>query len=176
MFTLFPFLVTLTIFLSFSSAHERNKAWVSKPLWKQSHCTKECCNSARVSEKPPHKTRWWSWRGRKETAAKGTTPTLATATQGKSPSPWKVAGALWIGMTLGNRPFPSFPKPLSQSEAKWKANDMEMTVHSHANKSHFTSVHKKGFALNLVLKVRVSLQLGNCLYDTNVTGGWWSSN
>ena len=74
-------------------------------------------------------------------------------------------------MTLRNRPFPSFPKPLSQSEAKWEASDMEMIVCSRANKSHFTSVHKKGFALTLVLKVRVFLQLGNCLYDTNVNGG-----
>lgn len=74
-------------------------------------------------------------------------------------------------MTLRNRPFPSFPNSLSQSEAKWEASGMEMIVYSRANKSHFTSVHKKGFALALVLKVRVSLQLGNCLYDTNQNGG-----
>ena len=48
---------------------------------------------------------------------------------------------------------------------------MEMIVYSRANKSHFTAVHKKGIALSLVLKVRVFLQLGNCLYDTNVDGG-----
>ena len=74
-------------------------------------------------------------------------------------------------MTLRNRPFPSFAKPLSQSEANWEASDMEMIVYSRANKSPFTSVHKKSFALSLVLKVRVFLQLGNCLYDTNVNGG-----
>ena len=48
---------------------------------------------------------------------------------------------------------------------------MEMIVYSRANKSHFTAVHKKGIALSLVLKVRVFLQLGNCLYDTNEDGG-----
>ena len=57
-------------------------------------------------------------------------------------------------MTLRNRPFPSFPKPLSQSEANWEARDIEIIVYSRANKSHFTSVHKKGFAFILVLKVR----------------------
>ena len=59
-------------------------------------------------------------------------------------------------MTLTNRPFRRFPKPLSQSEAKWEASDIKMIVYSRANKSPFTSVHKKGFALSLVLKVRVS--------------------
>ena len=58
-------------------------------------------------------------------------------------------------MTLRNRPFPSFPKPLSQSEANWEARDIEIILYSRANKSHFTSVHKKGFAFTLVLKVRI---------------------
>ena len=48
-------------------------------------------------------------------------------------------------------------KPLFQREAKCDAIDMKMIFHSYANKTH---LHKKGFALSLVLKVRV-LQLGN---------------
>ena len=53
-----------------------------------------------------------------------------------------------------NRPFPSFLKPLFQSEAKCKAIDMEINFDSLANKTHF---HKEGFALtgSLVLKVQV---------------------
>ena len=50
---------------------------------------------------------------------------------------------------LYNRPFPSFPKPLFQSEAKCEAI-MKMNFYSRANKAHFP---KKGFALRLVLKV-----------------------
>ena len=44
-------------------------------------------------------------------------------------------------------------KPLFQSEAKCEAIEMEMMLYSHANETHFL---KKGFALSLVLKVRVS--------------------
>ena len=51
-----------------------------------------------------------------------------------------------------NMPFPSFPGPLYQNEVKCSACDMKMTFHSHANKTHF---HKKGWALGLILKVRV---------------------
>ena len=50
------------------------------------------------------------------------------------------------------RPFPSCLKSVFQSEAKRKAIDMKMNFYSHVNKTHF---HKKGFALSLVLKVRV---------------------
>ena len=51
-----------------------------------------------------------------------------------------------------NRPFPSWSKPLFQSDAKCKAVDMKMIIqYSHANKTNF---HMKGFALSLVLKVR----------------------
>ena len=42
-----------------------------------------------------------------------------------------------------NRFFPSCPKPLPQSEAKYEAVDKK------------TDFHKKGFALSLVFKVRV---------------------
>ena len=48
--------------------------------------------------------------------------------------------------------LPSSPGPLYQNEVKCSAFHMEMTLHSHANKSHF---HKKGCALGLILKVRV---------------------
>ena len=40
--------------------------------------------------------------------------------------------------------FLSCSKPLFQSEAKCKANDMKMIIYSHANKTH---LHKKGFLL-----------------------------
>ena len=49
-----------------------------------------------------------------------------------------------------NSPFPSFLKPLFQSEAKCKAIDMKMIFYFRVNLTHF---YKKGFALRLVLKV-----------------------
>ena len=52
---------------------------------------------------------------------------------------------------MANRPFPSSPRPLYQNECS--AFDMEMILHSQANKTHFD---KKGFALGHILKVRVS--------------------
>ena len=51
-----------------------------------------------------------------------------------------------------NKPFPSSPGPLYQNEVKCSAFDTEMIFHSHANKPH---LHKKGYALGLILKVRV---------------------
>ena len=51
-----------------------------------------------------------------------------------------------------NRPFPSSKKSHLQSEAKCEAIDMKMIFNYDANKTHF---HNKGFALSLVLKVRV---------------------
>ena len=47
-------------------------------------------------------------------------------------------------------------EPLFQSEAKWEAIHV-FFFHSNANKSHF---EQKGFAITLVLKVRV-LEVGN---------------
>ena len=44
------------------------------------------------------------------------------------------------------------PGPLYQNEVKCSTFDMEMILHSHANKSHF---HKNGCALGLILIVRV---------------------
>ena len=50
------------------------------------------------------------------------------------------------GILINNRPFPSCPKPLFQSEVKCEAIDMKMTFYSHANKN---------FALSPVVKMRV---------------------
>ena len=57
-----------------------------------------------------------------------------------------------VSAPSANRPFARCPKPLFQSEAKCEAIDTTMTFYFHANKIHF---HKKGFAVSLVLKVRV---------------------
>ena len=54
--------------------------------------------------------------------------------------------------SVHNGPFLSSYGPLSENEVKCSAFDMEMTFHSHANKTHF---HKKSWALGLLLKVRV---------------------
>ena len=51
-----------------------------------------------------------------------------------------------------NRPFPSSPGPLFQTEGRCWAFDMEIIFNSRANKTHF---HKKGCAPSLILKVRV---------------------
>ena len=51
-----------------------------------------------------------------------------------------------------NRPFPSSKKSQFQSEAKCEATDMKMIVNYDASKTHF---HNKGFALSLVLNVRL---------------------
>ena len=51
-----------------------------------------------------------------------------------------------------NRLFWSSPGPLFQNEIKCPTFDKEMIFHSHANKTHF---HKKGYAVGLILKVRV---------------------
>ena len=48
---------------------------------------------------------------------------------------------------------PSSPEPQYQNEIKCLAFDMEMIFHCRGNKSHF---HRKGCALGLILKVRVS--------------------
>ena len=47
---------------------------------------------------------------------------------------------------------PSSLGRLYQNEVKCSVTDMEMTFHSHANKTHF---HKKVCAVGLILKVRV---------------------
>ena len=52
-----------------------------------------------------------------------------------------------------NWPFLSSTGPPYQNEGKCSAFDMEMIFHCRGNKSHF---HKKGCALGLILKVRVS--------------------
>ena len=55
-------------------------------------------------------------------------------------------------MRPSNRPFLSYPGPLFQNEVRCSAFDVEIIFHSHANRTHF---HKKGYAPNLILKVRV---------------------
>ena len=52
-----------------------------------------------------------------------------------------------------NRLTPCYPKPLLQGDAKSKSIGMKIIFYRHANfKTHF---HEKGFAVSLVLKVRV---------------------
>ena len=53
------------------------------------------------------------------------------------------------GLMIVKRPFPSYPKPLFQSEAKCEAIDIKMFFYSHSNKRHF---HKKGVELSLVFR------------------------
>ena len=72
--------------------------------------------------------------------------------------------------TFINRPFPSFPGPLYQNEVKCSAFDMEMIFHSCANKTHF---HKKGFALGLILKVRVLELWSGLLRCDAFVFMWW---
>ena len=51
-----------------------------------------------------------------------------------------------------NRPFPSSKKFHFQNEAKCETSVVEMSFNYDANKTHF---HNKGFALSLVLKVKL---------------------
>ena len=53
---------------------------------------------------------------------------------------------------LSDKPFPSLPGPLYQNEVECSVFNVEMIFHSHANKTH---LHKKGCALDLILKVKV---------------------
>ena len=54
-----------------------------------------------------------------------------------------------------------------QSEVKYEAIDVKMVFYSDADKTHF---HKKGFALSLVLKVRVFPNwLGNGLFIRGIS-------
>ena len=64
----------------------------------------------------------------------------------------RVFGNRCIKSRASNRPFPSSKKSHLQGEAKCEAIDMKMIFNYDANKTHF---HNKGFALSLVLKVRV---------------------
>ena len=67
-----------------------------------------------------------------------------------------------------NTPFRSSSGPLYQNEVKCSAFDMEMNVHSHANKTHF---HKKGCALGLILKVKVFGTRKWLICNVNVLNG-----
>ena len=53
---------------------------------------------------------------------------------------------------MPNRPFPSSKKFHFQNEAKCETFVVEMSFNYDANKTHF---HNKGFALSLVLKVKL---------------------
>ena len=55
-------------------------------------------------------------------------------------------GIFWSGQQA------IFELPLFQSKTNCEAIDMKMSFNSHAKKTRF---HRKGFALSLVLKVRV---------------------
>ena len=55
-------------------------------------------------------------------------------------------------MFQNNRPFPSSKKFHFQNEAKCETFVVEMSFNYDANKTHF---HNKGFALSLVLKVKL---------------------
>ena len=75
---------------------------------------------------------------------------------------------MYIGLLLSaNRPFPSSPGPLFQNEGRCSAFDMEIIIHSHANKTiytrkvvHLTSFWKWGF-----------LDLGSGLFSILPTSG-----
>ena len=69
-----------------------------------------------------------------------------------------------------NMPIPSSPRPLYQNEVKRSAFDMEMIIHSYANKTYS---HKKGIVLGLALKVRVS---GTHKRPVCITAGHVSEN
>ena len=63
----------------------------------------------------------------------------------------------YLGSYVREKAISEFPRPpplvpLYQNEVKCSTFDMERIFHSHANKSHF---HNKGFALGLILIVRV---------------------
>ena len=58
-----------------------------------------------------------------------------------------------IWKIVDNRQFPHSPGLcIKTNEVQYIAFDMEMSFHSHANKTHF---YKKDCALGLILKVRV---------------------
>ena len=67
-----------------------------------------------------------------------------------------------------NTPFGSSSGPLYQNAIKCSALDMEMNVHSHANKTQF---HKKGCALGLILKVKVFGTRKWLICNVNVLNG-----
>ena len=63
-----------------------------------------------------------------------------------------MSGLLFLNRKqISRRPFLSSPGPLFQNEGRCSAFDVEITFHSHANKTH---CHKKGCAPGLILKVR----------------------
>ena len=63
-----------------------------------------------------------------------------------------LAGCRRASLNVPNRPFPSSKKFHFQNEAKCETFVVEMSFNYDANKTHF---HNKGFALSLVLKVKL---------------------
>ena len=74
---------------------------------------------------------------------------LATIFLGQKIGGKFLAFLYWKFKHISNKPFPSCPKPLFQSEAKCETIDMKLWFfYSYANKTPF---HNKGFALSRVL-------------------------
>ena len=61
-------------------------------------------------------------------------------------------GKIFLVLMISNRPFLSSKKFHFQIEAKCETFVVEMSFNYDANKTHF---HNKGFALSLVLKVKL---------------------
>ena len=65
---------------------------------------------------------------------------------------WKITSDRMNSILNCNRSFPSSSGSLFQNKGRCSAFDVEIILHSHANKTHF---HKKGCVPSLILKVRV---------------------
>ena len=68
------------------------------------------------------------------------------------PHPLTICSIVVLANGPVNGPCPCSLRPRYQNEIKCAAFDMEMILHSHANKTHF---HKKSCELCLILKVRI---------------------
>ena len=84
-------------------------------------------------EKEPREEALEERKKRKEMIVKNVPPT----------TPCKLKGIFGVQIYAYNRPFPSCLLPLFQSESWCIAFHMKMSIHSHADKTHF---HMKGFA------------------------------
>ena len=68
------------------------------------------------------------------------------------PPPLTICSIVVLANGPVNGPCPCYLGPRYQNEVKCAAFDMEMILHSHANKTHF---YKKSCELCLILKVRI---------------------
>ena len=82
--------------------------------------------------------------------------------------PCQICNLFYLPLSIGH--FRVFPVPLYQNEVKCSAFDMQMIFHSRANKTHF---HKKGFALGLILKLRVLELWSGLLRCDAFVFTWW---